>query len=275
MSTVGLERVTLLRPRALPGVELLRITLDGEPSGPIFQSQYVLALCLEGVVEIDYRGRLHRLERGLLALQQPGEIARPVRRLTPKTRHVVVFMDPGLLREAVANRFGDDAGPPTFRDYVFWDPELDLRLKHLLRSVEDEESSLAQRRCWAVYLDRLLNHRSDDPVAPSEGIDRAAVRRVKEFIETNYAQNISLDDLSIEAGLSKFHLLRVFRSEVGVPPHAFLTSVRIEHARRFIPTGRTLASIAADTGFADQSHLTRVFHRVFGVTPGQYLRAAR
>ena len=62
------------------------------------------------------------------------------------------------------------------------------------------------------------------------------------------------------------------RAEVGLPPHAYLDSVRIRQAERLIRAGRPLAGVAAEVGFSSQSHLTRQFKRLVGVTPGQYAR---
>ena len=69
---------------------------------------------------------------------------------------------------------------------------------------------------------------------------------------------------------SPFHLVRVFRAATGLPPHAYLTQVRLQHAKRLLAAGALIAWVAADTGFTDQSHLARHFKQVTGVTPGQY-----
>jgi AraC-like DNA-binding protein len=72
--------------------------------------------------------------------------------------------------------------------------------------------------------------------------------------------------------LSPFHLLRVFRNRAGFPPHEYQTQVRIAHARRLIRAGVPLSQTAVETGFFDQSHLSRNFKRIVGVTPRQYFR---
>jgi AraC-like DNA-binding protein len=84
---------------------------------------------------------------------------------------------------------------------------------------------------------------------------------------------VTIDELAREAGLSAFHLIRVFRASFGLPPYRYLELVRIRHARRLIRRGWPLAQVVHATGFSDQSHLTRHFKRVVGVTPGGYARA--
>ena len=97
-----------------------------------------------------------------------------------------------------------------------------------------------------------------------------AVRRVREYLVEAHAGNVSLEDLAKVANLSPYHLHRVFTREVGMPPHAFQTQVRISRSRVLLNEGKPLHAVAAETGFADQSHFTREFKRYVGLTPGAY-----
>jgi AraC-like DNA-binding protein len=101
------------------------------------------------------------------------------------------------------------------------------------------------------------------------------VQQARRAIEENYAEGISLSQLAEHVSLSPYYLLRVFRAEVGMPPHAYLESVRIRRAQQLLEAGRPLAQVAADTGFSSQSHFTRRFKQVIGVPPGQYARGPR
>lgn len=77
------------------------------------------------------------------------------------------------------------------------------------------------------------------------------------------------------AGLSRESFSRRFRRDHGMPPHAFQVMARLNNARDMLRLGLPIAAVAADTGFADQSHLGRCFRRFFGVTPGAYRAGAR
>ena len=83
----------------------------------------------------------------------------------------------------------------------------------------------------------------------------------------------SLAELARIAGASKYQVLRAFKKQHGMPPHAWLLSLRAERARGFIRRGLTLATAAARAGFADQSHMTRTFRRYYGYTPRAWQRA--
>src|SRR5436309_3146946 len=78
----------------------------------------------------------------------------------------------------------------------------------------------------------------------------------------------TLDELAAAAGMSPFALLRAFRAETGLPPHAYLNQLRVRLARQLLDAGLPPAQVAADAGFADQPHLTRHFKRAVGVPPG-------
>lgn len=99
---------------------------------------------------------------------------------------------------------------------------------------------------------------------------RTAVRRVREYLQENYAQNVSLADLASFADLSAFHLNRVFAKEVGLTPYAYQTQVRIARAKSLLTSGLPPVQVAIATGFYDQSHLGKHFKRLVGVTPGSY-----
>lgn len=99
--------------------------------------------------------------------------------------------------------------------------------------------------------------------------------RVRDAIEQRYAEPLRLADLADVARLSTYHVIRAFRAEVGLTPHAYLVDVRVRRARDLLRAGRGLAEAAFEVGFADQAHLTRAFKARIGVAPGAYRRALR
>jgi AraC-like DNA-binding protein len=109
----------------------------------------------------------------------------------------------------------------------------------------------------------------DRPMRPQPP---APITRAVEALQDDPARAVSLSDLSALAGLSRFHFLRSFRSATGLAPHAYQVQARLHLARRLILTGQPLAAVAVEAGFADQSHLTRLFARSYGMTPGHYVR---
>lgn len=101
----------------------------------------------------------------------------------------------------------------------------------------------------------------------------ADVAQVRKRLADDPLDAPSLGEMAAMAGLSKYQLLRRFQKAYGVTPHAWLLQQRAERARGMIQGGAALAIAAASSGFADQSHMTRVFVRQFGFTPGAWKQA--
>ena len=110
-------------------------------------------------------------------------------------------------------------------------------------------------------------------LASREPVPHPVVWRARDHLFAAYARKVTLDELAAVVGMRRFALAHAFTREVGMPPHAYQTHVRVQHARELIGCGRLLSTVSVEVGFADQSHLTRHFKRVLGLTPGRYARA--
>jgi AraC family transcriptional regulator len=99
------------------------------------------------------------------------------------------------------------------------------------------------------------------------------IRRASAFLEANLAGNPTLAQLARECGVSCSHFARAFKESMGLPPHRWLTKMRIDRAKDMISHGDLdLAEIALICGFVDQSHMTRTFSRFGGHPPGRWRR---
>jgi len=101
------------------------------------------------------------------------------------------------------------------------------------------------------------------------------VQRALGHIEQHLCQPLSLAELADMAGLSVWRFATVFRQQVGLSPHRYICRLRVERAQALIRDGVPPATAANETGFYDQSHLSRHFKNQCGMTPGQYQLAAR
>lgn len=106
------------------------------------------------------------------------------------------------------------------------------------------------------------------------GLAPYMLRRVREHIDAHISGHIDVEALAATAGLSTFHFSRAFKQSVGMAPHAYVISRRLQKARDLLAEAALgLAEVALACGFADQSHFTRVFSRELGITPGAWRRA--
>lgn len=103
------------------------------------------------------------------------------------------------------------------------------------------------------------------------GLPKARLNRVLEYVDQHLADNVSLKALAEVAGLSMYHFAKAFKQSTGAPPYQYVLERKIERARHLLrDPNRSVLEASARTGFVDQSHFTKVFHRLVGVTPTEY-----
>jgi AraC family transcriptional regulator len=103
------------------------------------------------------------------------------------------------------------------------------------------------------------------------GLPPRTLRRVREYILAHAAEKISNRVLAELAGLSRTYFCRAFKQSAGMSPHNFVRQIRVDHVKHLlVETELPLAQIAISAGFADQSHCTRCFHQLVGITPSRY-----
>ncbi|MCP1224546.1 AraC family transcriptional regulator [Sebaldella sp. S0638] len=174
-----------------------------------------------------------------------------------------------VMKEAVEKIYGYDY-LPVFSKTVFSDDEILSLLKELHSMIViGSESSETRRAVFYKIIEKLFEKYTEQD-QNDEITATAEIRRLCRYMENNYCQKLSLDDFSKIAGQNKFTLLRNFNKIHGLTPYQYLETIRIEKARIYLEEGSTPAETALNTGFSDQSHFTRFFKSLIGLTPKQY-----
>lgn len=137
----------------------------------------------------------------------------------------------------------------------------------LLRILAQGRSADARR--MARLSAHSTTHRQSASPVPN------TIRDARNLIDDDPAAPRSLADLAAASGLSRYQVLRAFSRATGMTPHAYQMQRRLLRARQLIRHGLTLADASAAAGFADQSHMTRLFVRTYGVSPQRYALATR
>jgi len=122
-----------------------------------------------------------------------------------------------------------------------------------------------------AMLSRLIDRHTYSPrAAVTIGREQAAMQRVIAYLDHHFPEDLSVDTLAGIACLSPYHFIRTFARQTGLTPHAWLMQLRARKAGALLSRGLPIADAALQCGFADQSHLSRIFKRLWGYTPGQY-----
>lgn len=223
---------------------------------------------LEGAAYLDFSGASTLTPRGSLTIVPAGEI-HANRKIGCTFR--CVFMEPVPLQDLV-ERFLETASPGmNFRTTLVDDTRTTQSFLRMHRSLEAPDSRLDRDHSILAFLQKLVvRHSTASVKLPRDGDETSAVHKAKKILDVSYAEQVSLHDLARLTALSPYHLNRSFRRKIGIPPHAYQLQVRIARAKAALRCGSSIAEVALATGFADQSHFTRVFRRLVGRTPGQY-----
>ena len=267
----GQDLVEVWRPAEMPGVELRRGVGVARPVPRHWHEEYQLCLVQEGSGDLCYRGDTHLTPPASLFIIHPGEVHSNRAHDRRGCSYRTVFAGAELVRRAAAEVYGRPASLPFFETTVVFDRDvlrqyLELHLAFERPSTRLERDS-ALLRLLAGLVKRYAERR---PPERAGGAERGAVRRARAYLAEHFAEQVSLGDLARVANLSPFHFSRVFAEETGMPPHAFQIQLRVSRAQALLREGWPIPQVATQTGFADQSHLTRHFKRLSVVTPGQY-----
>jgi AraC family transcriptional regulator len=265
---------------------------DATPGGKVLPAgaeEHLVFISLgRGHVELEHGGETIRreLSPGSMAVCPAGV---PIRWKWPTPlSYTVLALDPAFLNQVAGRIYGAAPGDfellPTECKHDFGIASLLDPLVHEARRA-GADRNLYLESLANVLAVHLLRHycrwvrggpRREPPEHEFE-MGRATrvpepVQRAVRYIEAHHARDIGLRDIAEAAHYSPYHLARLFKQSMGLPPHRYLIQVRVRsaHALLSMGTGRpSLAEIAAASGFSDQSHLTRHYKRALGVTPGQ------
>jgi AraC-like DNA-binding protein len=232
------------------------------------KDRYAYLVPIIGHTECFQGGRVQTHGPGTLRLIEPGELYRELRHDGPATFELVL-LDTALFDEAcllTARRAGPLASPVLACT--------DERVQPLLRlhaQLRRPAPALQRQAALVAALTALVELLWGRAPLPRQ-TERPAVRRARHYLLDQLSHHVTLDELADAVELDKYHLIRAFHAEVGVPPYEFLTQARILRARQLLRSGMSAAAVAVAVGYCDQSQMHRHFRRIVGRTPGQFAR---
>lgn len=253
------------------GLSLLRAAYITHAFKPHMHEHFVIGMVEVGLQRFALeRDRYLTPPRGLIVIN-PGEVHDGMA-ATPQGFHYrALYPEAATLQQIAADVSGRPQAAPYFLTHVIDDGALYEEIHALHTAFERPMSPLeGESRVLMALAHLILRHGSRRAVDLPPRRERHEVQRLRAAIDERYAEDIKLDDLAALVGWNPYYLLRVFRREIGLPPHAYLEGRRVWHARQLLRCGQPIADVAYATGFSSQSHFTVTFRRLVGVTPGQY-----
>ncbi|MFF8993221.1 helix-turn-helix domain-containing protein [Streptomyces sp. NPDC014983] len=265
----GAERALWRRARlghGGPPLDLLTASFRRHTYAPHAHDEYTIGVCVGGYEVIDYRGGRIRTGAGTIVVLDPGEVhTGGPGNATDGYAYRALYAEPSLLGEGTAG------GAPHFSEPLLDDPELAMALAraHAELSACPDPLEAESRLPWLLTA-LARRHSTARPVHDRVPGAAAIARTVRDRLADELTAPPTLASLAADLGLSRYQLLRAFRTATGIPPYAWLAQYRVARARVLLEAGLRPAEVAGLVGFADQAHLTRWFRRVVGVTPAAY-----
>jgi AraC-like DNA-binding protein len=274
-------QIKVWRPQGFDGLEvdMMNGILPFDMS--FFVTDYEISAHIAGRGQIQYRKETVATQGSWanpnLLVQSPGELATGS---SPQGDALSVWtlrLHPDLVDSILRDRLDATpqtiAFPKTTLDDSSLNHNLALATRDTIRSFDLHTSRLERDSLLTKLVLATVEHCNDSRLPVKRlTMEPKAVRVIKDHLGGHFAGEISLENLASMVCLNKFHLLQVFKREVGISPHVYQTSLRIRRAKHLLSRGLPISQVAYDVGFVDQSHLNRQFKKYVLVTPGQFQR---
>jgi AraC family transcriptional regulator len=244
------------------------------------RDRHVISLLCGHSSRFEYRGAGGRVASylkppGTITIMPAGPV--PEVRLLTSAELIHCALEKGFVLGVAEEMNPRPAAGPIFRPAIR-DTSIQRILTLLMEELEAEAPS------GRLYVDSLAHALAarylllDDasnvyPESCASALPPRILNRVREKIEANFHSDLSLNSLAQESGYSREHFLRMFRVATGITPHQYILDLRLGHAQEWLRRkGASLIDIAASCGFSSQSHMTSVFRKRLGTTPGEFRR---
>ncbi|CAG9233341.1 AraC family transcriptional regulator [Paraburkholderia tropica] len=256
------------RAEPVEGVERFEAFFTGNAYASHRHDTYAIGRSLAGVHDFQYRRGMRRSLPGHTIVLHPDETHDGQAGAEGGFRYRMIYVEPALFQNVL-----DGRTLPFIEHGISTDPRLLAATETLLQPMNVTLDPMEQAEALAELATALAAVSGARPAPASR--DFASARRARDFLHENALRVVTLDELEAVTGRDRWSLTRDFHTFYGTSPYRFLTMRRLDVARRMMEAGTPLASVAAATGFTDQSHLTRHFGKTYGIAPARWLQMAR
>lgn len=264
------ENTRFWRDRRFKGMECMTATFLTHEFSPHAHDTFSIGAIENGSQISTIRGTTEQTGPGHLYLIDPGQVHDGA----PGSNgyhYRMIYPDIALLSEVIEDVTGRAFhGTPSFPRFLPQDPHMARAFQTAHRKLESGAGALEADEGMFSVLAELFSRHGSAIILPVATREKTAVYTARDYLNDNFEMDVGLEELAAIAGLSRAHLIRAFRREFHITPHAYLTDVRIRRARQLLRMGDSPASVALECGFADQAHFTRHFKSRTGITPGQF-----
>jgi AraC-like DNA-binding protein len=254
-----------------PGIQRLRAGFFGHAYDPHRHETYAIGLTECGVQAFFYRGVACASTTGRTIVLHPDEVHDGHAVAPQGFVYRMIYIDAAAIGDAL----GGARPLPFVAEAVADDPALAALIVETFDGFPETATTLAGAAIVAAAADALCRRAGCLPTSQPAHHYGARLGRARELLDACPDLSVTAEDLEAATGIDRYALARAFRARFATSPHRYLVGRRLQRTKAAIAAGETLADAAAESGFADQSHMTRHFKARFGLTPGRYAALLR
>ncbi|HIO96977.1 MAG TPA: AraC family transcriptional regulator [Leucothrix sp.] len=260
----------------LGGLELLQACYKDQTFSRHVHEGYCINLIDSGAQRFYRSGANHLAPQNSIVFVNADEVHDGCKATENGWSYRAMYPTPELLANISIELEGKRNDAPWFPQAVVTDAYTVSKLHHLFTLLEHSSNPLERETCYLSTMTELISRHSKQNKALTKlGHEPLAIKRMRNYLDEHFVENISIKTLADSVELSPFYLARLFNKTVGLPPHAYQIQRRVQKAKQLIHHNVKLSDVAVDCGFTDQSHLSRHFKRSLGITPGAYQRMSQ
>lgn len=271
MASIGIDQARNSVVPDLDGTETMEATYTSHRFRPHFHETFLIGVTESGAELFEARGARHVSTQLSLRFFNPGEVHTGAPPPGGHWTYRCLYPSASLIEE-LARELGPAGGGTTwFPEMITPDPNLAHALLWTFASLAGLGTGLDATTRFANVLGDILVRHAGNGLRPARvERDSKTIRRAQAFIADHASRTFGLKELSAAVGLSRFHLARAFKAQVGLSPFAYQAQIRVERAKSLLRQGAAVQATATACGFYDRSHLSRVFRSFVGVAPRAY-----
>ncbi|WP_207950618.1 MULTISPECIES: helix-turn-helix transcriptional regulator [Marinobacter] len=261
-----------IRSQHLPEVTALQAKMDGFTYDKHAHEEYAFGVTLSGSQDFFSNGSFHRSPPGKVIQLSPDEVHDGHSGGDDPLSYVMLYIHPGQIEPLMTDAAGRTRiGDIHFNETLLDDPLLRDQIIGLVRLIADNVGSrIEQEHALFQIASRMVQRVGSFEMDAVSRRPDVLLERAKDFIHDCIDADLSLEDISAAAHLSKYHFLRLFRRQFGITPHQYVINCRINAARSALEAGESVNDVVHRYGFSDLSHFNRRFKRIYGMTPTSY-----
>ncbi len=249
-------------------IEVLQGSFTSRSFKAHFHDSYALILVESGVADYSYKKNEYVVNPNKLLILNPYEVHTGRSLGEGVWNFRSMYIPQNIIRQ---NFNVEEETSPQFVKQIIDQSSILGRYQLLHDRLMREQISLDDEVELAEILHQISESTGLEYIQEDQDTYGSVAERMRDYIHAYFADNIQLDDLMTISGLSRFHLIKVYRERFGLPPHQYLNNLRIEKAKQLLAQGMASTDVAYTVGYFDQSHFIRHFKKIVGVTPKAYV----